>query len=111
MEREKRKSTGSLVSCQQPELGPLNCGFGGRNITQSENKMTNLNLYRTININLERSDNWIEFSLESDDKYSIEVNTFFGGYGDDDQAKKLMVSNALIDLRQQIDQMLQEEEA
>jgi len=96
--------------CQQPAPDPLNCGFVGRNITQSENKMTNLNLHRTININLERSDNWIEFSLESDDG-SIEVNTFFGGYGDDDQTKKLMVSNALIDLRQQIDQMLQEDEA
>lgn len=72
--------------------------------------MTNLNLHRTININLERSDNWIEFSLESDNG-SIEVNTFFGNSVDTDETKKLMVSNALIDLRQQIDQMLQEDEA
>ena len=70
--------------------------------------MTNLNLHRTININLERSDNWIELAIESGDG-ALEVNTFFGCYSDTEETKKLMVSNALIDLRNQIDQILEEE--
>jgi hypothetical protein len=72
--------------------------------------MTNLNLHRTVAINLTASDSWIELAIESDDG-SIEVNTFFGGYGDSDENKKLMVRNALVDLSNQIVHILQEEEA